>query len=46
LIFQRIQQIIYEGNNFKDQDFSVLEKGIYFFKLNGKNSITKKLVKE
>jgi len=39
-------QIIYEGNNLENQDFSGLEKGIYFLKLNGKNSITKKLVKE
>ena len=39
-------QIIYEGNNLEDQDFSILEKGIYILRINGKNTFTSKLVKE
>lgn len=39
-------QIIYEGNNLENQDFSCLDKGVYFLKITGKTTFTSKLIKE
>jgi hypothetical protein len=39
-------KLIYEGNDMKDQDFSSLEEGIYFLRINGKTIINYKIYKE
>jgi hypothetical protein len=45
-LFNEVGQQIFKGNNIEKQDFSNLQKGIYFLKINGEKSSQIKLIKE
>ena len=45
-LYSNLGQLIYEGKNIENQDFSLLANGIYFLKIISKSTSTIKLVKE
>ena len=45
-MYNNIGQLIFEGKNIEKQDFSGLQKGIYFLEINGESVSKIKLIKE